>query len=524
MNLIERIGLVPDQRARTCAKPSTALIIQNRSRAPGHIVHGGRPACIPASVVFSFVYYNEHMIKKYKMIVIGAGSGGLTAAEVAAKFGAKVALIEASEALGGECLHTGCVPSKVLIHAARTAWRTRQAESIGIQTSVSSIDYSKVKAHMQSAINTIQHDHDSDAFFQALGVDVFHGKASFADDRTILVGDQWLTADKIIISTGSRPLVPNIEGLKDGPFLTNETIFELDELPKSLVVIGGGPIGCELGQAFAMLGTTITILQSAPRLLPRDDETAVVALADSLKAMGVTVYTDSRITKVSYDQEGMVTVTTETGEVHAQKLLIATGRSPTIPEGAEKAGVKLNEKGIIVNDQLRTSNPRIYAVGDCNGIIQLTHTAAEQASSAVQNALYFQKKTFALDTVSWTTFTTPEIAQYGKVFSAQELEKHGYELHKFTYDQLDRAVAEQSKGFGKIITDKKGRIIGATIAGEQAGELLGQFKTAGTVDRIAEVTQPYPTYASGVWQVGSNIAIDRIKRRSLGKLLRFFSR
>lgn len=462
------------------------------------------------------------MIKKYKLIVIGAGSGGLTAAEIAAKFGARVALVEADGLLGGECLHSGCVPSKSLIHAARTCWQAQQAASIGIKASVE-IDYGKIKTHINSSINTLQTAHDSDEYYQALGVDVFHGHAIFTDTHSIVVGDNRLKADKIIIATGSRPLIPDIDGLENGPFLTNETIFDLPELPKSLVVIGGGPIGCELGQAFAMLGSKVTILQSAPRLLPRDDAQAADALAHSLKTMGVIVQTNSRITKVRYS-ETMVTVTTDSGEFRADKLLVATGRRPTIPSGIEKAGVTFNEKGIIVDAHLRTSTRNIYAIGDCNGIIQLTHTAAEQASSAVQNALFFQKKTFSLDTVSWTTFTTPEIAQYGNVYSTDELAKYKYTLHRFDYRQIDRAVTEGAEGFGKVITNKKGVIVGATIVGDHAGEILGLYKVGGNAGRIATTTQPYPTYASGVWQTSSSIAIDTIRKRRIGALLRFLSR
>lgn len=462
------------------------------------------------------------MYKSYKLIVIGAGSGGLTAAELAAKFGAKVALIESSKRLGGECLHSGCVPSKALIHAARIAGSAKKNDAIGIHTNRTA-SFPSIKAHIQASIDTIEHDHDSDEYYQSLGVDVIHGVAAFIDKNTIDVEGQRLKADKIIVSTGSRPRIPNIQGISDGPFLTNETIFSLDELPKSLIVIGGGPIGCELGQAFAQLGSKVTILQSAPRLLPRDDPDGAEIVMESLKSTGVTVRTDCRIDKVVYSDDS-VSVYTQLDAIRAEKVLIAAGRTATIPEGIEKAGVAVNEKGIVVNATLRTTCRNIYAIGDCNGIIQLTHTAAEQASSAVQNALYFQRNKFRLDTVSWTTFTTPEVAQYGNIFTPEVLKKKGYTLHRFDYSQIDRAVTENAQGFGKIVVDKKGAIHAATIVGEHGGELLSQLKTAGTIKKIATTTQPYPTYASGLWQIGSSIYITQIRKRGLGKLLAFLSR
>lgn len=461
------------------------------------------------------------MVKKYKLIVIGAGSGGLTAAEVAARFGAKVALIEATTKLGGECLHTGCVPSKALIHAATTHWQAQNSSSLTAAHSAN-VDFSKIKSAIHTAIDTIENGHDSDEYYRSIGVDIIHGKAIFIDKHSIQVNEDVLRGDKIIIATGSRPSIPAIDGLNQGPFLTNETIFQLDSLPESLIVIGGGPIGCELGQAFAMLGTSVSIVQSAPRLLPRDSEEAADRLATSFETMGIAVYTNSRIKQVTYE-EGSVTVTTENAELKASHLLIATGRTPTIPEGLEKAGVKVNEKGIQVNARLQTSRSHVYAIGDCNGMIQLTHTAGEQASSAVQNALYYQKKEFTLDTVCWTTFTTPEIAQFGPVLSEATL-SDGLEKYPFNYESLDRAVTENSQGFGSIVVNKKGTIVAATIVGDHAGELLAHIKASGTIDTLATTTQPYPTYASGLWQVASSIYINRITRTPTGKLLRFLSR
>lgn len=458
-------------------------------------------------------------IKQYSLAVIGAGSGGLVAAELAAKLGARVVLIEAEDRMGGECLHTGCVPSKALIHAARTMWAAGHNGDIGV-SSEPRLDFQKVKTHLNHAIDTIEQRHDNDDYYQTKGVDVIHGRAAFIDSHTIKVDEQLISADRFIISTGSKPAVPTIDGLSDGSYLTNETIFSLDDLPKRMIVIGGGPIGCELGQAFAMLGTQVVILQSAPRLLPREPESASQALADSFAAMHIDVKVSNKIQRVQYFPNS-VKVTTDAGEITADKLLIATGRRSNLPNGLDLAGVQLTERGIKVDKHFRSSMPNIYAIGDCNGGIQFTHTAAQQAGIAVQNALFNRRKTFDMSKVSWTTFTTPEIAHYGP--SGPELEAAGisYVLQKTTYEDIDKAIAEKEHGFAEIMVGGKGKILGAVIVGANAAEILAQLILAGNWNKVATIMQAYPSYASGFWLSASDNNLDLFVQSRVGKITNF---
>lgn len=446
----------------------------------------------------------------------------MVAAELAAKLGARVVLIEVEDRLGGECLHAGCVPSKALIHAARTMWSAGHSSDLGVSAEPK-VDFQRVKTCLNQAIDTIERRHDNDNFYRNKGVDVIHGRAAFIDSHTIKVIDKLITAERFIISTGSKPAVPSIDGLADGEYLTNETVFSLKELPKRMIVIGGGPIGCELGQAFAMLGTQVVILQSAPRLLPREPESASQALSDSFAAMHIDVKVNIKIQGVVY-LPNSVKVTTDAGEVSADKLLIATGRRSNIPEGLDIAGVQLTERGIKVDNYFRSSIPNIYAIGDCNGGLQFTHTAALQAGISVQNALLRRKKTFDMAKVSWTTFTTPEIAHFG--LSGQELEKYGirYVLQKITYDDIDKAVAEGEHGFAEVLVGNKGKILGAVVVGVNAAEILAQLILAGNWNSVATTMQAYPSYASGFWLSASDSNLDNFVKSKTGKIAKFIVR
>ena len=455
---------------------------------------------------------------RYDLIIIGAGSGGLVAAEFAAMLGVSVALIEAQADLGGECLHTGCVPSKALINAARVAWSAGHSESLGIHAKPQ-VNFLAVKRHIETSIQKITDSHDNDGYYQKLGVEVIHGRAEFLNRDTIRVNNKELRAKRFIIATGSRPAVPNIAGLENGNYLTNETIFQLKELPESLLIIGGGPIGCELGQAFAMLGSHVTILQAAPRLLPRDEVEASILLTNSLKSMGITLELNAQINRVSYTNKAVSVWLKDGVEVTAAKLMVATGRKANIPHGLENAGVNINERGITVNNQLKTSNKHFYAIGDCNGGIQFTHSAGQQAIIAVQNALIGLRKSFDSSKIPWTTFTTPEIAHLGAIKAELDSKNIFYKIVRVDFQDIDKAITEKEDGFIEILIGNKQNILGATIVGANAAEILAQIVVAKSWDSFKGIIQAYPTYAGGLKQATASFNLNHLLNSNSGKIL-----
>lgn len=465
-------------------------------------------------------------MRQYQLIVIGAGSGGLTAAGLAAKLGASVALVEASDVLGGDCLHTGCVPSKALIHAAREVWTAKSTPYLRNKPNVA-VDFAAIRAHISSSIQHIQESSDNDERYRAMGVDIYHGDAEFCGKTTIRVGEQLLDAKRIIIATGSRPLMPDISGINDIDFLTNETIFNIEKLPESLTVIGGGPIGCELGQAFAMLGSKVTIIQRGSRLLPRDEPEVSAALEVSLSNMGITVYTDTVVKRVSKQTSGIRTEFTcgdEPVVCESEQLLLATGRKANLPHSLEKAGIKYTTNGVTVDDHLRTSQRHIYAVGDCNGEPMFTHTASNQAVLAVRNALFGMRKKFVTTSIPWVTFTTPEIAHFGRVKS--QLEQQPHHVFRLGFDEIDKAVVDSETGFIEVSVDQKGQILGATIMGAEAGEILTQIVLLQArkipLKDIASVMQAYPTRNFGVTQLAAEASAKALDSRLIRSALRWY--
>ena len=459
----------------------------------------------------------------FDVIVIGAGSGGLTAAELGAKLGANVMMVEANPNLGGECLNAGCVPSKALIHAARVFWESGHSQHVGV-TASPTLDYAAVQKHVRSAITSIEQSHDNDTYYEARGVTVVHGKASFTGPRTISINDKSYSAKKIIIATGSGPLIPDIPGLKDGSFLTNESVFNTSGLPVSLTVIGGGPIGCELGQAFAMLGCKVTIVQAADRLLPRDEPEPAAALLKSVEAMGVTVELNSVIDKVTYSVNGSQVYLKGGRVIESAALLVATGRQATVPKGLAEAGIAMGQRGILVNDSMRTSNKRVFAIGDCNGGLQFTHAAGEQAGVAIQNALFGTHKKFDPNLVPWTTFTTPEVAHFGPLKSELDTKSTTYQVLRLNYNEIDKAVAQAQDGYIEIITGDKQAILASTIVGANAAEILARIVTSSNIQTLAAGIQAYPTYAIGVRQLAVDANLDTLLQSFVGKLLKKYAR
>lgn len=452
------------------------------------------------------------MAVDYDLIVIGAGSAGLTAASAAAQLKAKVALVEREDRLGGDCLHHGCVPSKSLIHAARVAHTVRQGYRFGVNTSTPEINFQAALGHVHRVIDRIQL-YDSVERFESLGVEVIFGQGHFSDRRTFEVNGRQLRARAFLIATGSRPAAPAIAGLEAAGYLTNLTVFDLQQQPASLAVIGGGPIGCELGQAFARLGTAVTLIASKETVLPKEDTEAAQVVQQQLVADGVRLLTGCRAEKVSV-VDGKKHVWTGSEAVVVDEILLAAGRAPNIEQlNLEAAGVTVGKKGIQVNAKLQTTNPRIYAAGDVIGGYQFTHVAGSEGAVAMQNALLLPLKKMDYRVVPWATFTEPELARVG-LTEAEARQQYGQiRVLKQAFDEVDRALAEAAGyGFAKIITRPNGEILGAHIVGPAAGELIHEAVLAMSqklkVGALRSMIHVYPTLA----EVNSKAALQLTKQ------------
>ncbi|QOQ69971.1 dihydrolipoyl dehydrogenase [Photobacterium damselae] len=457
------------------------------------------------------------------MVVIGAGSGGLVSAYIAAAVKAEVTLIEKHK-MGGDCLNTGCVPSKALIRAAHNMAEIQRAAEFGVSTGPIAIDFKQVMTRVQKVISKIE-PHDSIERYRSLGVNCITGEAIIRSPWEVEVDGKIITTKNIVIATGARPLVPNIPGLQSVNYLTSDTVWSLQELPQKLLVLGGGPIGCELAQSFARLGTKVTLVEMAPQLLIREDSDAAKLVQDSLIADGVEIKLEHKamrfesivdangktMGKVYLDFHNEQQVTVEFDAV-----LLALGRVANVQGfGLEELGITTTARGTVeVNDYLQTQYPNIYAVGDVVGPYQLTHAASHQAWYAAVNGLFGQFKRFKADysVMPAATYTSPEVARVG--LNEKEATAQGIEFDVVTYgiDDLDRAITDgEDHGFIKVITPKgKDTILGATIVGTNAGDLLAEFTLAMRhnlgLNKILATVHPYPTmseavkYTAGVWK------------------------
>jgi pyruvate/2-oxoglutarate dehydrogenase complex dihydrolipoamide dehydrogenase (E3) component len=457
--------------------------------------------------------------EKYHLVVVGAGTAGLVSAAIAVGLGARVAIVE-QHLFGGDCLNFGCVPSKAFIRAAR-AWADarRAAKNFGGPSTNHDADFSHAMLRMRELRAQLS-EMDSVERFRKLGVDVFPGAASFSDATTLMVGNDRLRFRRAIIATGARATRPDIPGLADTPYHTNESIFSLTELPKKLVVVGGGPIGGELAQAFAQYGTEVTIANSAAHVLPREDQDAAAVVAQSMERDGVRIINEARVVRVAHDATGFlvsVMVDGKKSELFCDQLLVATGRTAnTDGLQLEKAGVAYTKKGVTVDDRYRTSNKAVYAIGDISSVLQFTHVADAQARFAVANALFFgigggKNSTLVVPRV---TFTSPEVAQVGKSISDAEEQGISLETVRVNLADNDRSVIEDdTSGFLKIHL-KKGTdtIVGATLVAAHAGEMIGEVGLAITngvgLGAIGKTIHAYPTQsevfrrAADVWRRG----------------------
>lgn len=460
---------------------------------------------------------NPEPAERYHMVVIGAGTGGLVSAAGAAGLGARVALVE-KRLMGGDCLNYGCVPSKGLISAARAWSGAGSARRLfGGPGSEGGGDFSQVMERMRRLRAHISR-HDSASRFRDLGVDVFIGKGRFTGPDTLEVDGRQLRFRRAVIATGARPFVPPIPVCEEGCYLTNEDVFTLTELPRRLGVIGGGPIGCELSQSFARFGSEVTLFDMAAHVLPREDADAAEIVQASMVRDGVNLELGLKVEKVEVTGDGKVIHFEREGEegrVTVDELLLAVGRAPNVDGiGLEKANVKFDKFGVKVDDRLRTSNKRIYAVGDVATRFKFTHTADAMARIAIQNSLFYGRAKASDLVIPWCTYTAPEIAHVGMY--EKEARERGFEVESLTIPMadVDRALLDgEDEGFLRLLIQKgKDRILGATLVAERAGEMLGGLALAVThqigLNKISSTIHAYPTQtevvkrAADTWRRG----------------------
>ena len=447
---------------------------------------------------------------RYNLVVIGAGTAGLVTAAGAAGMGAKVALIE-RKWMGGDCLNVGCVPSKAIIRSARAAEAVRHSDSFGVQAQDPVIDFPAAMERMRKLRSDIA-PNDSAARFKDLGVDMYLGQASFEEGNRVRVGEQVLKYKKAVIATGARASAPPIPGLENVPYLTNETLFSLTEKPTSLGVIGAGPIGCEMAQTFASLGTRVVQLERSSHILPKEEKDAGAIVETHLRSVGVELYKKANNLSVQKTETGIELTFEQNGAKRTEtveQLLVAVGRAPNL-EGLEleKVGVATHEKGVEVDDHLRTTNPDIYACGDVCSPFQFTHAADFMARIVIQNSLFMGRKKMSDLVIPWCTYTTPEVARVG--LSSEDAETQGIEIDTYTMEmaEVDRAILDgETDGFVRIHTKKgSGKILGATIVASHAGDLINEIVLALNqgigLGSLANSIHPYPTQAEAVRRVG----------------------
>ncbi|MEM6836418.1 MAG: NAD(P)/FAD-dependent oxidoreductase [Cyanobacteria bacterium P01_C01_bin.120] len=454
------------------------------------------------------------MAVDYDLVVIGGGSAGLVAASAGAQLNAKVALIEKEPRLGGDCLHYGCVPSKSLIHAGRVAHDVKNAAIYGIEASIHDIRIREALGHVHRVIDTIQ-EHDSTERFESLGVEVIYGEGQFRDRQTFEINGRQLKARTFLIATGGRPSLPPISGIKEAGYLTNLNVFDVQQRPDSLAVIGAGPIGCELGQAFSRLGSDVTIIASRSHIMPIEEPEAAKVVQAQLEAEGIRVVTATRAKEVIVENGKKVILTNTGDRIVVDEILVAAGRVPNIESlNLQAAGVDVGKEGVIVNGKLQTTNPKIYAAGDVIGGYQFTHVAGYEGAVAMQNALIFPTKKADYHVIPWATFTEPELARVGLT---EEQARKRYDddvmVLRHNFDHVDRALAEGAGiGFAKFITRKNGEILGAHIVGPAAGELIHEAVLAMSyklkVGALKSIIHVYPTLA----EVNSKTALQLTKQ------------
>ncbi len=456
------------------------------------------------------------MPARYDLAIIGAGSAGLTAARFAARLGKRVALIEANR-VGGDCTWTGCVPSKALLQAAKVAHGVRTAGDYGIIAGEPAVDFAAVMSRIRAVIERIYAEESPDKL-RAEGIDVIEARAEFSDSNTVKAGRREISAKYFLICTGASPFIPPIPGLADTPYLTYESFWQLETLPPRLVVIGGGPIGCEMTQASQRLGSPVTLVEALDRLLPNDEPEASQAVVKALQADGVDVRLSTRIESAA--------AIAEWGDA----VLVAVGRRPQLDGlGLEAAGVAYTPAGITVDDCLRTTTKNIYAAGDCVGGYQFTHYAGFQGAMAVRNALLPGRARGRRDLVPWATFTDPEVAHVGSTEEQARLRfSDTVRVSTLPMSHIDRAVTDgTTDGFIKVVHRTNGAILGATVVGPRASEVIQEWAMAAErgmkLKDVATTLHPYPSLVTGSQQLAWEGYLNGLTRGIGGRLLRWLS-
>ncbi len=456
---------------------------------------------------------------RYHLVVIGAGTAGLVTAAGAAGLGATVAIIERG-LMGGDCLNVGCVPSKALIAAARQAAAVRGAVNFGIRSNPPSVDFAEVMQRMRRLRASIS-PHDSAKRFSDLGIDVFFGQGAFKDGNKVTVAGQTLQFKKAVIATGARPAEPPIDGLMEAGYLNNETLFSLTELPRRLVVIGGGPIGCEMAQSFARFGTEVTLIEQSNHILPGAEKDAAHVVQHAMHKDGVRILLAAKVVRVEKNGNDRMVVVHKKDEelrINGDHILVSIGRVPNLEGlGLESVGVVSDpQRGIEVDDRLRTSNHNIYAAGDVCSKYKFTHAADFMARIVIQNSLFMGRAKASRLIIPWCTYTSPEVAHVG--IHPRNAADQGVQLTTFTqpFSGVDRAILDgEDQGFVRVHC-KKGsdQIVGATIVAEHAGDMIGEIVMAMKhrigLGKIASIIHPYPTQAEAVRKLGDQFNRTRL--------------
>lgn len=467
----------------------------------------------------------------YDIAVLGGGAAGLTVTSGSAQLGAKTVLIEKEKVLGGDCLHYGCVPSKTLIRTASLYHEMKNAERYGLpRVDLPPVDYRDVAGRIRSVIDVIQ-KHDSPERFCGLGAKVEFGSARFVDEHSVRVDGKTYSAKSLVLATGSSPLIPPIEGLDKTPYITNREIFSLDSLPKSMVVLGAGPIAIEMAQAFCRLGTKVYVIQRSGQILSREDRDMADIVMNALSEEGVTFYLNSKVKRVrnlGTEREVEFRSGEEEMTLRAETILVAMGRTPNIGGlGLEGIGLESNRKGVIVDDRLRTNHRHIFAAGDITGRYLFTHAAGYEGGVVVSNAIFHLPRRVNYTYLPWCTYTGPELASIG--MNEKRAKEAGIEYSVWTeeFRENDRSLAEgEMAGKIKMLLDGKERPIGVQILGLHAGELIGEWVAAlnGKVKltTLAAAVHPYPTLGEINKKVAGTFLSRKIFSDKVKKGLKFF--
>ncbi len=467
-------------------------------------------------------------MKARDLTIIGGGAGGLVVASVASQLGLRVTLIEKEERLGGDCLHHGCVPSKALIKSARVAALMRRADAFGLEPVEPRVELARVRDRVQAVVDRIQR-HDDPERFRSYGCEVLFGAARFLDAHTVEVGGRTVRSRRFVIATGSAPVVPPVDGLAAAGCLTNRELFSLATLPPRLLILGGGPIGLEMAQAFARLGSRVTVLERFSHVLPREDPEVADALADCLRREGIAIHTGARACRVRRECDRRVVTCDDGRQFEAERILVAAGRRPNVEGlGLDAAGVGVGERGIVVDRRMRTTRRHIYACGDVCGPWPYTHMAEYQAGIVLSNAVFRFPKRADYRVVPRVTFTDPELARVG--LGEQEAREQGLSptVLRFDFADLDRALTEgETAGFARFVTHR-GRIIGASILGLHAGELIHELvlamQTRARLTDISAAIHAYPTLSQIHRRTANTAFAPRLFSPATRRLVRILNR